>query len=97
MTDMLKLPSSVLLADVPGLWQRLEASLHAECLQLRHAAAQELQLDAAELLDFDSAALTLLLSAARLCRAQGLTLKVRGMPEKLRELARVYGVENLLA
>ena len=39
---------------------------------------------------------SLLLSAARQCTEQGATLKLDNAPEKLRELARVYGVSELL-
>jgi phospholipid transport system transporter-binding protein len=48
------------------------------------------------LTDFDSSALSLLLSAARQCSEQGAALKLDDAPEKLRELARVYGVAELL-
>ena len=59
------------------------------------AAGREVRLSAAGLTDFDSSALSLLLSAARQCSEQGATLKLDDAPEKLRELARVYGVSEL--
>ena len=93
---MLKLPATVRLAEVPQLWASLQASLQAESAQVGNAAGKALQLNAGELQDFDSAALTLLLSAARLCKQQGLSLSIHHAPAKLQELARVYGVAELL-
>lgn len=93
---MLKLPASIRLSEASGLWRALEAGLRAEAAQVRNAAGASLRLNAAELHDFDSAALTLLLQASRLCGQQGLRLEVHGAPPKLQELARVYGVAELL-
>ena len=93
---MLKLPVSVRLAEAAGLWVGLQASLRAEAAQVGNAAGTALQLDAGELQQFDSTALTLLLGAARLCKQQGLALQIHGAPTKLQELARVYGVAELL-
>lgn len=93
---MLKLPARIRLTDAPGIWVQLEGALKAEAVQVGNAAGSLLQLNAGELSEFDSSALTLLLSAARLCGAQGLQLQVREAPLKLRELARVYGVDELL-
>jgi phospholipid transport system transporter-binding protein len=93
---MLKLPDVVRLADAPALWAGLQASLRAEAAQIGNAAGRQLQLNAGDLRSFDSAALTLLLAAARLCSQQGLTLQIQNAPPKLLELARVYGVDELL-
>ncbi|WP_397534131.1 STAS domain-containing protein [Roseateles sp.] len=93
---MLKLPDAVHLAEAPVLWAGLESSLRAEAAQIGNAAGRQLQLNAGELRSFDSAALTLLLSAARLCSQQGMTLQIQNAPPKLLELARVYGVDELL-
>lgn len=93
---MLKLPGSVLLSDAARLWTQLEASLQAEAAQVRSAAGSRLRLQAGGLSEFDSSALTLLLQAARLCHREGLTLEVHEPSAKLRELARVYGVAELL-
>lgn len=93
---MLKLPPTVRLAEAPLLWAALQAGLSAEAAQVRAAAGRQLRLNAAELASFDSAVLTLLLGAARLCSQQGLSLEVVGAPPKLLELARVYGVAELL-
>ena len=93
---MLKLPDAVHLAEAPGLWLGLQASLRAEAAQIGNAAGRQLPLSAGELRSFDSAALTLLLAAARLCSQQGMTLQIQNAPPKLLELARVYGVDELL-
>ena len=93
---MLKLPESVRMAQLPALWAQMQASLRAEGAQVGSAAGRVVQLDAGDLHDFDSGALTLLLSAARLLEQQGLKLQLRQVPAKLQELARVYGVDEVL-
>ena len=55
-----------------------------------------LSLDAAALVDFDTSAVALLLHAKRGALARGVQLQLQGVPTKLRELARLYGVEELL-
>ncbi len=74
----------------------MSPALRAEAAQVLAAAGREVRLSAAALKDFDSSALSLLLSAGRQCAEQGATLKLDGAPEKLRELARVYGVAELI-
>ncbi len=54
-------------------------------------------LDAAALQHFDSSALAALLAVARLLQARGGRLQVLHMPLRLRELAALYGVSELLA
>jgi phospholipid transport system transporter-binding protein len=93
---ILKLPAIVRMDEVPALWGALQASLRAEAAQVKSAAGEVMRLSAAELRDFDSSALSLLLSAARLAGEQGLRLQVDAVPAKLQELARVYGVGELL-
>ena len=93
---MLKLPASVRLDVLPAIWAELESALQAEALQVGTGAGQVLRLNAADLADFDSGVVTLLLSAARVCRQRDLQLQVYDVPPKLQELARVYGVSDLL-
>ena len=93
---MLKLPASIRLTELPSLWATLQASLRVEAAQVRSAAGAQLRISAAELQDFDSGALTLLISAARLCAREGVQLQLHDVPAKLQELARVYGVAELL-
>jgi len=60
------------------------------------SGAGPLVVDAAPLQDFDSAALAWLLQARRTAQAAGRAFELRGAPPKLRQLARLYGVEGLL-
>lgn len=92
----LKLPARLRLDDARATWLQLSPALRADAAQVLAAAGRELRLSAQALADFDSAALSVLLSAVRQCTEQGVALKIDGAPEKLRELARVYGVSELL-
>ncbi|MCK9516861.1 MAG: STAS domain-containing protein [Ottowia sp.] len=53
-------------------------------------------LDAAALERFDSSVLAVLLALRRACEQKGKPLSVIGMPQQLRELAGLYGVDSLL-
>ena len=53
-------------------------------------------LDASGLERFDSSALAVLLACRREALALGRTLQVQGLSERLRELAKLYGVLDLL-
>lgn len=52
--------------------------------------------DASELAEFDSSAVALLLEARRRAAARGRPLSIEGAPRQLVELARLYGVDELL-
>ena len=52
--------------------------------------------DASALRVFDTSALSLLLDAQRQAQAAGWTLQLQGVPTRLQELARLYGVESFL-
>jgi len=93
---MLNLAPSVRMGEVPALWAGLQAGLRAEAAQVRSAAGAQVQISAVDLEQFDSSVLSLLLSAARLCADEGVRLQVLEVPAKLQELARVYGVAELL-
>ena len=92
---MLKLPTRLRMDNVPQEWAKLEGALRAESAQVGNAAGRSVSLDASGLNDFDSAALSLLLSALRLCGQDGWQLKLHQAPRELRELARVYGLDHL--
>jgi phospholipid transport system transporter-binding protein len=92
---MLKLPARLRMDNVPEVWGQLEGALRAEMAQVGNAAGRSVTLDASGLIDFDSAALSLLLSALRLCGQDGWQLDLLQAPSPLRELARVYGLEHL--
>jgi phospholipid transport system transporter-binding protein len=52
--------------------------------------------DASDLRQFDTSALALLLQARRLAQAGGHEFRVNAAPPKLAQLARLYGVAELL-
>ncbi len=56
-----------------------------------------LRVDASALTAFDSSTIALLMQAHRLAQAAGRGFEVAGAPAKLAELARLYGVEELLS
>jgi phospholipid transport system transporter-binding protein len=56
-----------------------------------------LRIDASALQAYDSSTIALLLQARRLAQAAGRGFEVVGAPAKLAELARLYGVEELLS
>ncbi|MEN9628800.1 MAG: hypothetical protein RJA10_2027 [Pseudomonadota bacterium] len=89
MTAALKLPAVASLEQAPALLQEVDAALAA-------AGSRTLQVDASGLTEFDTSAVALLLHAQREARTRGATLQVLGAPPKLRELARLYGVDELL-
>ena len=91
-----KLPSRLRLDGARAAWEQMSPALRAEAAQVLAAAGREVRLSASALTDFDSSALSLLLSAGRQCTEQGAALKLDNAPDKLRELARVYGVAELL-
>ncbi len=53
-------------------------------------------LDASDLQEFDSSALAVLLACRREAQKLGRSLQVDGLSERLRELATLYGVLELL-
>lgn len=61
--------------------------------QLAGAGGGAVTLDCAALQHFDSSALALVLELGRQVRAKGARLHVRGVPQRLRDLAAVYGLE----
>lgn len=68
-----------------------------EALLPRLQTASVAEIDASQLRELDSAAVALLLGCQRQACAQGRTLRIVGAPEKLRKLAQLYGVDELLA
>jgi phospholipid transport system transporter-binding protein len=80
----MKLPPTLTLDDAAAALEALPADGGAQ------------RVDAAGLRDFDSSALALLLEAKRRAQARGQAFEVRDAPVKLRQLARLYGVAELL-
>ena len=54
-------------------------------------------IDASDLNHFDSSALAVLLTCQRLSASLGGTLMITGLPERAKNLAKVYGVSELFA
>jgi phospholipid transport system transporter-binding protein len=66
-------------------WESLLATLGAEPVTVDCAALQH----------FDSAALALVLELARRARARGGSLQLRAVPQRLHDLAAVYGLDAI--
>jgi phospholipid transport system transporter-binding protein len=64
--------------------------------QIRNSPDQALEIQAGQLADFDSSALAVLLGCRREAETLTKTLKFKQFPPKLRELAMLYGVSELL-
>jgi phospholipid transport system transporter-binding protein len=84
------LPATVTVFEAAGVLVRLDQALAAV------AAGGALQIDARALTRFDSSALALLLQARRQASAQGRRVAFDGLPPRLSELARLYGVGELV-
>jgi phospholipid transport system transporter-binding protein len=63
---------------------------------LRSEVEQAVVADAAALAHFDSSALAVLLECRREALASGKSFAVKGLPPRLRSLAGLYGVADLL-
>jgi len=87
---MLVLPEALTLRDATTTLRMLEQSA-------RRDDAATLTVDASALRSFDSAAIAVLLECRRLANAWNKGFEVHGAPPKLGELARLYGVDSLLA
>ncbi len=60
------------------------------------AESQGVEIDAGALTEFDSSALALLLECRRQTLEAGKTFAIRGLPERMGQLAGVYGISGLL-
>jgi phospholipid transport system transporter-binding protein len=86
---MLVLPAELTHAQAPACARMLTDALRAE-------PGTEVVADANELRAFDSSALAVLLDCRREALTLGKTFAVRRLPVRLRELANLYGVAELL-
>ena len=82
----LQLPASATLSEVTALLGQLD-----------QAGDAPEAIDAAALQNFDTGTIALLLEAHRRAKARGASFSVKNAPPRLRELARIYGVEELLS
>lgn len=63
---------------------------------MQQGSGRQITADASRLVHFDSSALAVLLACRREALEVGKTFEVAHMPDKLRQLAMVYGVSELL-
>lgn len=85
---MLRLPEVLNHASANRCLAQLAEELEAE--------SAEVVVDANALRRFDSSALAVLIEFRRTCAGVGKALVVQGLPTQLRDLAALYGVEELL-
>ena len=72
------------------------ATLAELLLAVRAEPSANVAVDATALLRFDSTALAVLLELRRAVLLAGKTLVLQGVPTRLSDLARLYGIEELL-
>ena len=84
--------------SLPSLLTHDQAAACAKSLgiSIRDANGDSVTVDACALEKFDSSALAVLLQCRREAVALGKNLTISGMPEKLSELAGLYGIDTLL-
>jgi phospholipid transport system transporter-binding protein len=87
---MLLLPQTVTLREAQDTLRMLSQALERD-------SSPTLTVDASPLRELDSAAIAVLLECKRLAHAWGKPFAVQGAPAKLLELARLYGVDGVLA
>ena len=92
---MLLLPPVITHAEVPHVLGLFRQTLDQAATQGESQAAM-LTVDGSDLKHFDSSALAVLLECQRMARSRGRSFSVQGLPPKLIELARLYGVDGLL-
>lgn len=86
---MLLLPETLTLVEASDTLRLLKVSLEREADPL-------LVIDGAQLRRFDSTALAVLLECRRLAEAWGKRFQLHSLPEGLVELARLYGMDEVL-
>ncbi len=86
---MLSLPAELTHQSAGACLKRLVTELGSE-------GGAGVVIDAKALNRFDSSALAVLLAVRRQCQATGKTFAVSDMPSRLRDLAGVYGVAELV-
>ena len=86
---MLNIPAELTNIQATAVLQRLGEQWATE-------TGAALAVDASAMERFDSSSLAVLLQLRRDALAQGKTFSVKGLPPRLRELAGLYGVAELL-
>jgi len=88
----MQLPPSATLAD-----SQILLSLLGKALGGNSEASGPVEVDASGLRHFDTSTIALLMQARRLAQQAGRAFSVHGVPDKLVQLAQLYGVEELLS
>jgi phospholipid transport system transporter-binding protein len=89
----MKLPDNATLEHAATL----AATLPAAVAEVGKAGSGVLHIDASALKTYDSSTIALLMQARRLAQAAGCGFSVDQVPTQLAQLARLYGVEELLS
>jgi phospholipid transport system transporter-binding protein len=87
---VLLLPENLTLREARDAMRLLKVALESE-------AEPVLLIDGSQLQRFDSSALAVLLECRRLAQAWGKRFELQAVPDKLGELAKLYGIDELLA
>ena len=90
MAITVSLPARLTLGDARAALERLAPQVDAG------PAGAPVVIDACALAQFDSSALAVLVGLHRRAAATGRTLRIEALPDRLGELARVYGVTELV-
>ncbi len=86
----MQLPASLTLAEAAAVHRDLQAAVE------QAGSGATFEVDAAALHDFDTSALAVLMAAHRAARSRGKAFAIRQAPDKLNQLAALYGVSELL-
>ncbi len=86
---MLRLPQTLMHPQAQACLQELQAGIAT--------SASPIVVDASALTAFDSCALAVLLELRRSTALAGKDLRLKGLPEQLKVLASVYGVQDLIS
>lgn len=92
---MLMLPSVITHAEVPHVLDLFRQTLE-QAGASRDQAGVMLTVDGSALTHFDSSALAVLLECQRMARQRGRAFTAQSLPQRLTDLARLYGVDGLL-
>ena len=86
---MTTLPASLTLKDAQAVLETLRQSFAAE-------SGDVWRVDAGAVTQLDTSALAVLLECARIATAGGRRLQIDNIPPRLADLARLYGVDEIL-
>ncbi len=86
---MLTLPATLTMAEANAALEALIAGIEAE-------TGAAVTIDASALTQLDTSAVAALIECRRLAMAKGLRFELRGVPQRLADLASLYGVHDLV-